>query len=61
MQKIKCLFGHHKYTVPAKDRPGAFMCEYCMRFGYWKIPYGNELWLEWDESGELIWYGSKRI
>ena len=52
--KIKCLFNHHKYTIPHKKSPHILLCDHCMRFGYCKYSDGFETWYEYNEKGNII-------
>jgi len=52
--KLKCLFGHHNYTIPNKNNPDILMCDVCERFGYCKDFDGYEIWYEYDEKGNVI-------
>jgi len=51
---VKCLFGHHNYTIPDKDNPDILLCKYCKRFGYSKYPSGLEIWYKYNEKGNMI-------
>ena len=49
--KVKCLFGYHKYTIPHENRPHILLCEYCKRSGYTKYSDGTEMWWEYNDKG----------
>ena len=53
-QKIKCLFGHHNYTIPHKQYLHILLCRHCKRFGYRKSSNGIETGYEFDEKGNMI-------
>ncbi len=57
-QKIKCLFGFHKYTISNKQYSSILLCRYCKRFGYYRSSRGYEAWYEFNEKGKLIYYRS---
>jgi len=52
--KLKCLFGHHNYTIPDKDNPNILICSVCKRFGYRKYSDGYKIWYEYNEKGKKI-------
>jgi len=53
--KLRCLFGHHNYTIPNKDNPDILICGVCKRFGYRKYFFsGFEEWYEYDKKGNRI-------
>jgi len=52
--KVKCLFGHHNYTIPNKNNPNILICSVCKRFGYRKYSDGYKIWYEYDEKGNMI-------
>jgi len=54
--KVKCLFGHHNYTVPNKNNPNILICSVCKRFGYRKWASGYEECYEYDKEGNMIHY-----
>ena len=53
-QRIKCLFGYHKYTIPHKELPYILLCVHCKIFGYHKDSSGYEVWYEYDERRNII-------
>ena len=55
-QKIKCLFNHHKYTIPHKKYLHILLCKHCMRFGCRKTSTGYTSWYEFNEEGKSIYY-----
>ena len=55
VQKIKCFFGYHKYTIPHKRYSIILLCRHCKRFGYRKWSNEYELWFEYDERGNMIY------
>ena len=50
--KIKCLFGHHEYSVPTK-KGKQFLCAHCERAGHVTFHNGMETWYEYNEDGFL--------
>jgi len=52
--KVKCLFGHHNYTIPDKNNPDILICSVCKRFGYCKYSNGYKIWYEYNEGGNII-------
>jgi len=52
--EVKCLFGHHNYTIPDKNNPNILICSVCKRFGYRKYSDGYKMWYEYNEKGKKI-------
>ena len=54
--KIKCLFGYHKYTIPKvlTGLGSILVCKHCQRFGYMNWEGCYEVWYEFDKNGKLI-------
>ncbi len=66
-QKLKCLFGHHYYTIPHKVYLGILVCEGCQRFGHRQMNNGYLLY-KFDVNGIIIpiddskpWWGCRFI
>ena len=58
MNKVKCLFGFHSYTLPnlVPDRPEIKVCKHCFIAGYRKDKYGEtEFWYRRDHSEDDHW------
>ena len=55
--RIKCLFGHHEYTIPIRVFSTQLICKHCRRAGHIiRDAKGVEIWFEYDARGREILY-----